>query len=384
MNANPSTELERQRHAAAAPEAVQSEPKRLPLVVVTGGSGLIGAPLVRRLAERYRVAVLDVAELPKELSAVSHVDWLACDLTDEGDVSAAFDAIHTRYGDRIAAVVHLAAHYDFSGEPSPLYDALTVQGTRRLLRALAGFDRVERFIFASSLLVMRPVELGQTIDEASPTEADWDYPKSKLAAEEAIRIERGGLPVAIARLAGVYDADGHSPPLVHQIARIYERSLESHLFPGDVDHGQSFIHLRDAVDSLERLVEKRREYGDYEVFLLGEREVLSYGELQNMIGEIIYGKAWSTVRIPKFVAKAGAWAKDKLASEGDRPFIKPWMIDIADAHYPVDIKKTKHWLGWEPKHLLRETLPVIVRSLLADPDRWYRVNGLPVPAGVAD
>ncbi len=52
----------------------------------------------------------------------------------------AFKRIRYAYGNRIAAVVHLAAYYDFAGKPSPLYQKITVEGTERLLRVLQGFD----------------------------------------------------------------------------------------------------------------------------------------------------------------------------------------------------------------------------------------------------
>jgi len=49
--------------------------------------------------------------------------------------------IRYAYGERIASGIHLAAYYDFSGEPSPLYDEITVRGTERLLRALQAHRR---------------------------------------------------------------------------------------------------------------------------------------------------------------------------------------------------------------------------------------------------
>jgi nucleoside-diphosphate-sugar epimerase len=82
-------------------------------------------------------------------------------------------------------VIHLAAYYDFSGEPSPLYRTLTVEGTRRLLRALQQF-KVEQFVFSSTLLVMKPVEQDEVNTERSVTENEeemWDYPRSKIEAE---------------------------------------------------------------------------------------------------------------------------------------------------------------------------------------------------------
>ena len=56
------------------------------------------------------------------------------------------------------AVVHLAAYYDFSGEPSDLYERVTVQGTLRLLNGLKAFvnhcsGRAIRRATGSALLI---------------------------------------------------------------------------------------------------------------------------------------------------------------------------------------------------------------------------------------
>jgi hypothetical protein len=103
---------------------------------------------------------------------------------------------------------------------------------------------------------------------------------------------------------------------------------------------------------------------------------MNYGELQDRIGELVHGKEWTTIRIPKFVAKAGAYAKDKLASDDDEQFIKPWMIDLADQNLPVDIGRARSKPGWEPRHRLRETLPAMIAGLKRDPRKWYETNGL--------
>ena len=38
---------------------------------------------------------------------------------------------------------------------------------------------------------MKPAEEGDVISEQSPVEPAWDYPRSKLEAEQVIRMERG-------------------------------------------------------------------------------------------------------------------------------------------------------------------------------------------------
>lgn len=98
-----------------------------------------------------------------------------------------------------------------------------------------GFE-VEQFIFSSTMLVHAPNQPGELLTEDSPIGATWAYPESKVRTEALIRAEHGKIPVAILRLAGVYDDVCHSPPLANQIQRIYERQLASHLYSGDTSH----------------------------------------------------------------------------------------------------------------------------------------------------
>lgn len=357
-----------------------------PLVLVTGSAGLIGSRVGRDLARDHRVVGID-RDPPKPGAAG---EWIQCDLTRDDSVASAFEEIASRFGRRIASVIHLAAYYDFSGDPSPLYEQLTVEGTRRVLRELrrgrfAGGGAVEpfevdQFVFSSSLLVHRAAGPGEVIDEDSPLEPEWDYPRSKVAAEQVIAAERGRIPAVILRIAGVYDEDGHSLPLGQQIRRIHAKALESFLFPGDASHGQPYVHLDDLVECFRACVERRRTLGSHEVFLVGEPEVVDYRDLQELIGEAIHGREWPTVRIPRALAKAGAWIKDK--APGDDEFIKPWMIDLADAHRPIRIDRARRRLGWNPRRRLREVLPEMVRRMLADPIRWYELNGLEPPRKV--
>src|SRR5690606_37826829 len=166
------------------------------------------------------------------------------------------------------------------------------------------------------------------------------------------------IPVVILRIAGVYDEDCHSIPIAQHIRRIREKKLESYLLPGDPDHGQAFLHLDDLIDCIERVIARRMDLGSFQVFLVAEQELMTYRELQHRIGMRLHGKEWPTIRSPAAVAKAGAWIKDKL-STGEGQFIKPWMIDLADDHYPISIARARERLGFEPKRRLRTTLEVM-------------------------
>ena len=75
--------------------------------------------------------------------------------------------------------------------------------------------------------------------------------------------------------------------------------------------------------------------------------------------------------------------KDKLADVDDPPFIKPWMIDLADAHYAANITHAQTKLAWEPHHRLRDTLPSIIEFLKNDTEAFYASNKLPKPETLA-
>src|SRR5688572_25287054 len=346
-----------------------------PIVLVTGSAGLIGTRVVKALSSNFEVVGLDLKRPEK---TVAGTDFIECDLTKDESVVRSLDKVREKHGDRLASVIHLAAYYDFSGEPSDMYRKLTVEGTFRLLKQLREFE-TEQFVFSSSLLVMEPAEEeDKRITEFSPLEDEpWDYPRSKIEAEQLIRQERGRIPTVILRIAGVYDEDCHSIPIAQHISRIYEKKFESYFFPGDSEHGQAFVHLDDLVTCLQRTVELRNSLKN-EIFLIAEPDVMSYDELQDRLGELIHGKEWLTIRIPKVVAKAGAWAQEKI-SGNEGTFIKPWMVDLADAHYPVAIGHARERLGWEPQHRLGETLPEIVHRLKQDPRKWYEMNSLSWP-----
>lgn len=341
------------------------------VVIVTGSCGRIGANVVRRLGKTYRIVGF---ELLKAIYASANEELVPVDLSSDESVHQAFTHIKDQYGTKIASVIHLAAYYSFSEKHSDLYNKITVQGTERLLKALKNFD-VEQFLFSSTMLVHAPTTPGHPITEESLVKAKWDYPLSKVHTEEKIHTMRGNMSTVILRIAGVYDDACHSIPISHQIQRIYERKLEGHLFSGNVHHGASFLHMDDLVDAIELAVQKRKELPPESVFLLGEPKTLSYDSLQKLIARYALNSDWKTWRVPKLVAKIGSWVQCHIPFM-PKPFIRPWMIDLADDHYELDISKAERLLGWEPKHSLEEVLPQMIADLKADPRGWYAKNQL--------
>jgi nucleoside-diphosphate-sugar epimerase len=351
------------------------------VVLVTGYAGAIGRAVAARLRQRYRVVGLD-------RGCRGDAACFEADIGSGESLANALAAFRERHGARIASVIHLAAYFDMTGEPNPLYDKVNVEGTQRLLEALAGFE-VEQFVYASTMLVHAPTEPGKPIDEAAPIDPRWAYPKSKLDAENVVRTRHGDIPLLVLRIAGMYSDHCDSATLAQQMQRIDQRSLIGRVFPGDTSHGQAFIHLDDLCDAFALAVERRKRLPADLTLLIGEPDTPSYSQLQDGFAQALHGQPWPAAEIPKSVAKSGAWLQDKAEDvvpdaidQGEEPFIKPYMIDLADDHFELDISRAKEALGWQPKHRLAAALPRLVEVMKADRGAWYARNKLTSPAGV--
>jgi len=349
-------------------------------ILVTGTSGRIGYAITKRLAEQQQSFNVIAFDLKAPSHPLPSVRWLHVDLSNEESTLHGLQAIRDLHGDRIASVIHLAAYYDFSGAPSPLYDKVTTGGTRRLLRLLQDF-KVEQFIFSSTILVQAPSRHGIRINEDSPLDIPprWPYPKSKIETENVIRAEHGNIPIVILRIAGVYDDVCHSIPLALQIQRIYERELVAYFSPGDPSSGrQPYVHNDDLVDAILLAVARRKELSPEVILLIGETESLGYDELQRAFGQLIHGVEWNTRAIPPLLAKTGILVL-RLLTLARSASIASWMIDVAQDNMELDITRARTMLGWKPQHSLRDTLPKMVSELKADPFTWYHENELKLP-----
>lgn len=358
-----------------------------PAVLITGAGGNLGRSLARFLADDYRILGME-----RQAGKDAGFPMFEADLSSDDSVRQALRQVHEACGGELAGVIHLVAYFDSTGEDSPLYRSVNVDGTARLLHGLRDGFTVERFVYASTMLVHRPGRPGELIDETQPFGPQYVYPRSKLEAEEVIRREHGAMPYAILRLAGVYDEETVVPTLAQQIARIYERDLESYFYSASNLVGQSMLHREDLHEAVRLTLARRNTLPPDAEMLIGETEALGYDVLQDEIGYLIHGvDDWPTLRVPKTLATVGTWVREKTEplvpdalDEGEKPFIKPYMIAMSDAHYALDTTRAEQWLGWRAHHRLKHSLPAIIEALKRDPLGWYRAHGMTPPPALRE
>jgi nucleoside-diphosphate-sugar epimerase len=356
-----------------------------PIVLITGATGNLGRSLAEALGNDYLVVGLD-----RSAKGFTFPVFEA-DFTSDASVGLALHRFRDAFGSGIASVVHLVAYFDFSGEEHRLYQSVTVEGTRRLLEALQEFE-VEQFVYASTMLVHAPCRPGERIDESQRIQPGWAYPRSKATAEAVVREAHGRIPYVLLRLAGVYDERTTVPTMAQQMARIYERDFQSYFYSGSTLAGQTMLHREDMLDAFRRTIDRRGELAPETEILIGEPDAIGYDALQDELGYLIHGgDDWPTLRLPKTIAAAGAWTQGKLEKvipdaidQGQEPFVKPFMVHMADDHYALDIRRARDLIGWEPRRRLKHELPRLVASLKNDPAGWYQANGVPPPAWISE
>jgi UDP-glucose 4-epimerase len=173
-------------------------------ILVTGGSGLVGARLLPRLVAAgfdCRALLRGDAQPPAGVTAVEG------DLLSTETLAAAVEGV--------SAIVHLAALFR-TGDEAAIWK-VNHEGTRNLIAAARTHASAARFIMASTSLVYDQDGRGpgRETDLVSPSQA---YPASKLAAETDL--QASSLNWSVLRLAFVYgDNDGHleSVPKLHEL-----------------------------------------------------------------------------------------------------------------------------------------------------------------------
>jgi len=150
--------------------------------------------------------------------------------------------------------------------------------------------------------------------------------------------------------------------------------------------------MEDLTDAVARVLERRHDLPKQHALLIGEPGAASYAELQARIGSLIHGAdSWPTLGLPKAIAKLGAQVQHQTEplipdsiDQGERPFIRPFMITMSDDHYALDIGAAGETLGWVPRHRILEELPGMIDELKADPIAWYRANRITTPTWMAN
>jgi len=298
---------------------------------VTGGTGFIGANVVRALLEKG----FEVRALVRPSSDRRNLEGLDIELAF-GDVRD-FSSVK-RAMEGCELVFHVAALYSFWVRPKSLIYEVNVDGTRNVLQAALELG-VERVVYTSSVAALGLREDGQPADEKTPVNPRkiiGDYKKSKyLAQEVALEFARRGLPVVIVNPTfpvGPYDV---KPTPTGQVIRDF---LAGRL-PAYMDTGMNVVAVEDvALGHL--LAAERGRVG--EKYILGG-ENLTMRELLDLLS-MITGLPAPRIRLPYYPILALSYLNAGICRlTGGTPRMTPETV-----------RMSRHYMFFSPRKAVEE------------------------------
>ena len=226
-------------------------------VLVTGGTGLIGQPLVRMLIEQG--ADLTVVSLDDPSRAPKGVKFVRCDLRELGECVKVCDGQEIVF--QLAGVKGSPA---MTAKKPASFFVPTLQFSINMMEA-ARRCGVERFLFTSSVGVYEPAEVfyedsvWTTFPSPNDRFAGWAKRMCELQAE-AYKIEYGWDKISIVRPANVYGPfDNFDPANAMVIPSLIARAAggEKPLSVwGDGSPIRDFIYADDVASGMLLAVEK--------------------------------------------------------------------------------------------------------------------------------
>jgi dihydroflavonol-4-reductase len=326
--------------------------------LVTGGTGFVGANLVRQLlADGDRVRVLARVGGDRRALEGCDVEIVEGDLLDPASVRRAAAGMERVY--------HVAADYRlWAPDPSALFRA-NVDGTRHVLEAAvrAGASRI---VYTSTVGVLGIPKDGRPGDETTPVSlADMvgPYKASKFVAEEVAReLAARGAPVVIVNPSAPIGPWDVKPTPTGQMVVDFLRGK----MVASLDTGLNIAHVRDVARGHILAAERGR---------IGERYVL--GHVNMTLLEIFRALARLTglpaprFRVPYAVAWLAAAGMEGVARlTGRAPAVPLTAVRMARKRMFFSVDKAVRELG------LPQTP---AERALSDAVDWFVARGYAAP-----
>ena len=275
---------------------------------VTGGTGFIGANLIRSLlASGYSIKALVRPHSRLDNLKNLDIEIVKSDLNDPNLSQLMKDC---------QVLFHVAAHYSLWQKDKKLLYINNVIGTRNILEA-ARKAKIERIVYTSSVAAIGVGKPGEIVDEnyQSPlAELVGNYKKSKFLAEQEARkaLALGQDIVIVNPTTPVGPLDLKPTPTGEIILRFLQRKM-----PAYVNTGLNFIDVRDVAQGHILALQKGKT-GDR--YILGNQN-LTLKELLNKLAAIT-GLPAPTITLPLWLPLTLAWIDEYLLTTlGKQPSI---------------------------------------------------------------
>ena len=264
-------------------------------LLITGGTGFIGIPLVKKLHELGHELKL----LVRESSDISPFENLMNIEYAYGDVQD-IESIRLAIRD-INAIFHLAAYTGIAAKDKTIYHKVNVNGTENI--ATIAIENDLPTFYVSSFTAIGPTTEAPVDETYEKEQFCMEYEKSKCQAKKLIKeLIPKGLKVIIFYPGIVFGPGDFNifGRMLYDIVR--GKILPLGMCPGKGDSIANFSYVHDLSRAMTSVLGREDLYG--EDFILGGENV-KFGEYLDLIADIARGK--KAKRIPYWIAYVYAW-----------------------------------------------------------------------------
>jgi GDP-4-dehydro-6-deoxy-D-mannose reductase len=314
-------------------------------ILLTGGSGFVGAHLAGRVAAAWPDARRVMLARPGETAAHPAFSVTTADLLDE----AAIDRLVADLAPDL--VLHLAGQASIGQAARAAEETWRVNfhGAFGLAAAVARHAPTAVVLFTSTAAAYGASFRDGALDEDAPLRPMDVYSRSKVAAESAMADVLGaGSRLVIARPVNHSGPGQRSRAFVlasfaAQIAEI-EAGAEPRIRVGDLSRARDFLDVRDVVDAYMRLVARAPAFpGGVSIFNIGSGQARTIASLL-----------------------------EEMRGMARRPFevaVDPALLRPSSTDIPVvacDASRLTAATGWRPNYSIAETLGALLDEWRAE------------------
>ncbi|AFM18772.1 nucleoside-diphosphate-sugar epimerase [Mycolicibacterium chubuense NBB4] len=329
-------------------------------VLVTGGSGFVGANLVTELLDQG-LEVRSFDRAPSPLPAHPRLETVQGDITDTDDVARAV-------GSGTAAVdtiFHTAAIIDLMGGGSVTEEyrrrsfAVNVTGTENLVHA-AQKAGVKRFVYTASNSVVMGGQRISGGDETLPYTQRFNdlYTETKVAAEKFVLSQNGvsGMLTCSIRPSGIWGRGDQT-----MFRKVFESVLAGHvkvLVGGkNVKLDNSYVHnlVHGFILAGQHLVPGGTAPG--QAYFINDGEPINMFEFSRPVVEAC-GQPWPRFRVPGRLVwfAMTVWQLLHFRFGLPKPLLEPLAVERLYLDNYFSIAKAQLDLGYQPLYTTEQAL----------------------------
>ena len=321
-------------------------------ILITGGTGFIGIPLVKKLHElgyELKLLIRENSNLTpfKELN---NIDYIIGDVQDIISLEKAVNNVDIIY--------HLAAYTAIWAKNKSIYYDVNVKGTENI--ANVALENNLKLFYVSSFTALGPTP-PEAVDETHENENFFmEYEKSKFQAKKLVKeIIPKGLKVMI-----FYPGIVYGPGDFNVFGRMLFDVMRGKILPLGVCPGKGeaitcVSYVFDISNALVDVINREDLFG--EEFILGGENV-KFKEYLDLIAKI--GRNKKSIKLPFPIAMAYAWFLEVKAKINKKtPYLTRPTLRAIKYHRSYSSKKAIDKFGYTITPL---------REGLEDTIKWYK------------